>query len=162
MGEIMSSGEENASGVAALGKALVLLQRIGMEVIRKEEQELTRRMLNGLAQIPGLRIYGVTDPGSPGFAGRLGVFVFRMKGKFPDRIAKHLAGHGIGMRYGCHCSHILVKHLLGVGPKLQRFQHILLTLFPMIRLPGLARISLGIENTEKDIDTFLSVLNEIT
>ena len=31
---IRSSGEENTGGIAALGKALVLLQRIGMEVIR--------------------------------------------------------------------------------------------------------------------------------
>ena len=120
-----------------MGKALVLLQRIGMEVIREEEQALTRRMLNDLAQIPGLHVFGVIDPGSPGFADRLGVFVFRMKGKMPNTIAKDLAKQGIGIRYGCHCSHILVKHLLGVGPKLQRFQHIMLTLLPMVRLPGL-------------------------
>ena len=48
---IQSSGEENAGGIAALGKALVLLQRIGMDLIQEEEQALTRRALHGLAQI---------------------------------------------------------------------------------------------------------------
>ncbi len=38
---IRSSGEENAGGIAALGKALVLLQRIGLNLIR--EEELTER-----------------------------------------------------------------------------------------------------------------------
>ena len=38
---IKSSGEENAGGIAALGKALVLLQRIGLDLIREEEQALT-------------------------------------------------------------------------------------------------------------------------
>ena len=62
-----SSGEENVGGIAALGKALVLLQRIGLDVIQEEEQALTRRALRGLAQIPGLKIYGIEDPDSPRF-----------------------------------------------------------------------------------------------
>ena len=39
--QIRSSGEENVGGIAALGKALVLLQRIGLDVIQEEEQALT-------------------------------------------------------------------------------------------------------------------------
>ena len=62
---IRSSGEENVGGIAALGKALVLLQRIGLDVIQEEEQALTGRALRGLAQIPGLKIYGIKDPDSP-------------------------------------------------------------------------------------------------
>jgi selenocysteine lyase/cysteine desulfurase len=42
---IQSSGEENVVGIAALGKALLLLQRIGLDLIREEEQALTRRAL---------------------------------------------------------------------------------------------------------------------
>ena len=56
---IKSSGEENTAGIAALGKALLLLQRIGLDLIREEEQVLTRQALKGLSQIPGLTIYGV-------------------------------------------------------------------------------------------------------
>jgi selenocysteine lyase/cysteine desulfurase len=72
---IRSSGEENVGGVAALGKALVLLQRIGLDVIQEEEQALTALALRGLAQIPGIRIHGVKDPGSPRFAQKGGVLL---------------------------------------------------------------------------------------
>lgn len=158
---IRSSGEENAAGIAALGKAIVLLQRIGMDLIKKKEKTLTIRALQGLSQIQGLRIYGIKDPGLPDFDSKGGVIVFAIKKIFPDRVAKKLAQAGIGVRYGCHCSHILIKHLLHVGPSLERFQHQLIRLFPAINLPGLARISLGIENTENDIDRLILALDQI-
>ena len=118
---IQSSGEENAGGIAALGKALVLLQRIGLDVIQAEEQALTARALRGLAQIPGLTVYGVKDPDSPRFARKGGVIVFGLKDRMPDRVAKELAERGgIGVRYGCHCAHMLVKHVLNVSPLLEQ------------------------------------------
>jgi selenocysteine lyase/cysteine desulfurase len=159
---IHSSGEENAGGIAALGKALLILQRIGMDVIREEEQELTRRALHGLGQITGIRIYGIKDPGTPAFARKGGVIVFSMKGTMPPRLASELALRGgIGVRYGCHCAHLLVKSLLHVGPRLERFQHLLLSLFPKISLPGILRVSFGIENTREDVDTLIRVLDGI-
>ncbi|MCX6243170.1 MAG: aminotransferase class V-fold PLP-dependent enzyme [Bacteroidetes bacterium] len=159
---IQTSGEENAGGIAALGKALVLLQRIGMDVIRGEEQALTRRALLGLAQIPGLRMYGIKDPDSERFAQKGGVIVFSLKGIMPDRLAGELAMRGgIGVRYGCHCAHLLVKHILHVGHGLESFQHILLTFFPMINLPGILRVSIGIENREAEVDTLINVLDKI-
>ncbi len=84
---IRSSGEENAGGIAALGKALVLLQRTGMDLIEEEERGLTRRTLRGLAQIPGLSVHGVKGPDSPGFAQKLGVIAFELKGMTPNRVA---------------------------------------------------------------------------
>jgi selenocysteine lyase/cysteine desulfurase len=159
---IHSSGEENVGGIAALGKALVLLQRIGMEVICKEEQVLTGRILHGLSQIPGLRIFGIKDPDSPRIDQKSGVIVFTLKGIMPDRLARELALRGgIGVRYGCHCAHLLVKRLLHVGPLLERFQRLLLILFPRLSLPGIVRVSLGIENSEDDVDILIQVLGTI-
>jgi selenocysteine lyase/cysteine desulfurase len=159
---IKSSGEENAGGIAALGKALFLIGRIGFEIIREEEQDLTKRALQGLSQIEGLKIYGVNDPMSPGFAQKGGVIAFTIRGLMSDKVAKELAVRGgIGVRYGCHCAHILVKHILGVPPSLQRFQRIIAHLFPQLRFPGVARVSLGIENKEEDIDTLIRVLGKI-
>jgi len=159
---IRSSGEENAVGIVALGKALVLLQRIGLDLIREEEQALTKRALCGLAQIEGLTIYGIKDPDSPSFAQKGGVIVFSLKKLFADVVAKELAERGgIGTRYGCHCAHILIKHLVGVGPLLEQFQGFMAILFPKIRFPGLARVSLGLGNTEEDIDTFILMLGKI-
>jgi selenocysteine lyase/cysteine desulfurase len=160
---IRSSGEENAGGIAGLGKALVLLQRIGMDVIVKEEQELTSRALLGLAQIPGLRIYGIRTPVSPGFEQKGGVICFTIKGIMPGRLAKELSlRSGIGVRYGCHCAHLLVKRLLHVGPGLELFQRVLLTLFPKIPLPGILRVSFGIQTTNEELDTLIRVLGELS
>jgi selenocysteine lyase/cysteine desulfurase len=162
MGQILSSAEENSAGIAALGKSLFLLQKIGMDLVCEEEQALTRRMILGLTKIDGLKLYGVTNPESPGFANKIGVFVFSLKNMMSNKLAKELAIRGgIGVRYGCHCSHIIVKHLLKIPPFLEGFQRILVSVFPKLRLPGLLRVSLGIENTEADVDTLIRVLNEI-
>jgi selenocysteine lyase/cysteine desulfurase len=160
--QIQSSGEENAGGIAAMGKAFVLMQRIGLDLIREEEQALTRRTLHSLARINGLRIYGINDPASPRFAQKGGVIVFTLKGLMSDKVAKELSTRGgIGVRYGCHCAHILVKHILGVPPSLERFQRIIPRLFPRLRFPGVALVSLGIGNTAEDFDTLIHVLGKI-
>jgi selenocysteine lyase/cysteine desulfurase len=162
LAEIRSSGEENAGGIAALGKALILLQRIGLDVIQAEEQTLASRLLQGLTKIPGLEVYGIRDHESPAFARRGGVFVFGLKGFLPAKLAGELTARGgIGLRYGCHCSHLLIKHLLHIPPSLEWVQGTLLHLFPKLSLPGLARISLGIQNTEKEVDTLLRLLNQL-
>ena len=159
---IRSCGEENAGGIAALGKALVLLQRIGMDIIREEEQILTGRALRGLAKIPGLSIYGIKDPESPGFSHKIGVIVFNLKNKMPIRVARQLTlQSGIGVRTGCHCAHIIIKHLLGVSPFLERFQRLIQTLFPKLRFPGVVRVSLGIENSAGDVDALIDTLGQI-
>jgi selenocysteine lyase/cysteine desulfurase len=159
---IRSSGEENDGGIAALGKALVLLRRIGLDVIQAEEQALTARALRGLAQIPGLKIYGVKDPDSPRFAQKGGVIAFDLGDIMPTRVAKGLAERGgIGVRSGCHCAHLLIKHVLHIPPLLQQLQGLILTFFPRLSLPGVVRVSLGIENNEADVDTLIHVLGEI-
>ena len=159
---IRSSGEENVGGVAALGKALVLLQRIGLDVIQAEEQALTGRALAGLAQIPGLTIYGIKAPDSSRFARKGGVIAFDLKGILPSRVAKELAAQGgIGVRYGCHCAHLLIKRLVGIPPLLERLQGLIVTLLPQVNLPGVVRVSLGIENSEADVDMLIQALGEI-
>ncbi len=160
---IKSSGEENVGGIAALGKALVLLQRIGMEIIEKEEQVLTGLALNSFGKIAGLSMYGIKDPNSPMFVNKLGVITFSLKNIMPNNVAKELAlQRGIGVRYGCHCAHIIIKHLLHVGPFLERFQKLISTLFPKLRFPGVVRVSFGIENSIEDVHTLINVLDKIT
>jgi len=162
---ITSSGEENVGGIAALGKALVLLQRIGLEVIQEEEQALTRRALRGLAQIPGIGIYGIQNPDSPRFPRKGGVIVFGLKNVPHNLAAKELAEQGgIGVRDGCFCTHLLVKRLLKIHPLRARMADLGLILFPRftsVVLPGLVRVSLGIENGEEDVDTLIRVLGHI-
>ena len=160
-----SSGEENVVGIAALGKAMVLLQRIGMNVIEEEERTLTRRALQGLAGIPGIKIFGVQDPKSARFQRKGGIVVFSLSRVPHNLVAKELAERGgIGVRNGCFCAHLLVKRLLKIHPLRARAADWGLILFPgftRVILPGLVRVSVGIDNDEKDIDHLIRVMGKI-
>ena len=159
---IHSSGEENIAGIAALGTSLKMLQRIGMDLIEKEERELTGLALEKLSQIEEIKIYGVQELNSPRFDHKLGVIVFDYKNMMADKVAKNLAMHGgIGVRNGCLCAHIIIKKILGVGPGLEKFQRLLVSVAPSIKLPGVTRISLGLQNDKADIDAVIETLNKI-
>lgn len=161
METIRKSGEENAGGIAGLGKALVLLQRIGLELIRKEEQELTAYALQEMAKIRGMKIHGVKDQNSPQFNRKGGVIVFDLRQIMPQKIGNELAEKGgIGVRYGCHCSHILVKNIVGVGPFIERLQWLILQVLRKLQLPGVTRVSFGIGSTKEDIDKLIRVLDK--
>lgn len=159
---VRASGEENVAGIAAMGKALVLLRRVGLDVIQQEEQALTARALRGLARLPGVTVYGVADPESPRFARRGGVIAFDVRRMTPGRVARELAERGgIGVRSGCHCAHLLIKRLLRIPPLVERFQRLLVTLFPRLELPGVARVSLGLQTGAEELDRFLRVLGDV-
>lgn len=161
MQRIHQSGEENAGGIAALGKALALLRRIGLEVVQQEEQFLTAQLLRGMAQISGVEVFGIKDPGAPAFAHKGGVIAFSVKDTMAGPVAEALAARGIGIRSGCHCAHLLVKRVLHIHPALEQFQGVILTLFPKLSLPGVDRVSLGLENTSEDVSALLAALAEI-
>ena len=162
---IRESGEENAVGIAALGKAMLLLQRIGLDVIEDEERTLTLRAMNGLSQIPDVTVYGLKDPTSPRIRRRIGIISFGLQNVPHNLVAKELAEHGgIGVRTGCFCAHLLVKRLLKIHPLRARAADLGLVLFPRLTsliLPGLVRISLGLENDENDVDHLIRSLNKI-
>lgn len=162
MKAIHVAGEENTAGIVALGKAMLLLERIGMDTIEAEERELTSYLIEGMSSIPGITIHGIADKDCDTFGSKGGVVAFSLKGMISFRIARELAQRGgIGVRAGCHCAHILVKHLVGIPPWAQKVQHIMLSLFPKLELPGITRVSLGIENNRKEIEKFLEVLREV-
>jgi selenocysteine lyase/cysteine desulfurase len=162
MERVKYSGEENAGGIAALGKALLLLHRIGFNVIREEEQALTRKVLLGIKQIPGLTVYGISEPDSPRIDHKIGVISISLKKMDSGSLAKKLAlQRGIGVRYGCLCAHIIIKHLLNFTPAFEQFQRLIVLLFPKLKLPGFARVSFGIENTDAEVDILMEELKKI-
>lgn len=163
--KIKASGEENAGGIAGFAKAILLLERIGLDVIEAEERRLTHQMLDGLKGIRDVRVLGVDDPASPNFSKRSGVVSFYLN-KVPHNVAaKELAElGGIGVRDGCFCAHLLVKHALRISPVRQRmadFGLILKPNSPTGALPGVVRASIGIETVENDIQHFLETLKTI-
>jgi selenocysteine lyase/cysteine desulfurase len=68
---------------------------------------------------------------------------------------------GIGVRYGCHCAHLTIKRLLGVPPWAEQIQRLLVSLLPGFNLPGVVRVSFGIQNTEAEVDALIGVLGTI-
>jgi selenocysteine lyase/cysteine desulfurase len=159
LAQMQASGDENVGGIAALGKALVLLRRIGFDVIQEEEQLLTAQALRDLARIPRVTVYGVKDPDSPRFARKGGVIIFDVQGSLPWNVAEDLAVRGgIGVRSGCHCAHLTIKHVLHIPRWAEQFQGVLLRVLPRLSLPGVVRISLGIENSVQDIEALVAVL----
>jgi selenocysteine lyase/cysteine desulfurase len=162
LASIRDSGEENLGGIAAVAKALELLGRIGFDVLREEEDALTRRALAGLARMPNVRVHGVKDPASPKLRDKGGIIPFDVKRSTPGGIARALAARGgIGVRYGCHCAHLSVKRMLRVPPWAERLQHFILTVARRAALPGVVRISFGLQNTPADVDAFLETLAAI-
>ncbi|MBU3914092.1 aminotransferase class V-fold PLP-dependent enzyme [bacterium] len=162
---VKDSGEENVIGIAALGKAIVLLQRVGMDVIESREKKLIRRLLKGLSGLQTIDIFGINDPDSKRFQQKGGVVSFSFKGVPHNLAAKELADYeGIGVRHGCFCAHLLVKHLLKIHPLRAFSADVSLTLMPKftsVILPGLVRVSFGLENEESEIDRLIKGLERI-
>jgi selenocysteine lyase/cysteine desulfurase len=160
--KINSSGEQNPAGIAALGKALYLLSKIGFDVIQNHELELTRKTLAGFRMMKEIKVFGLTDPDSPLLTSKTGVIGFDIKNMPAGKVAKQLALYsGIGTRYGCHCAHVLIKYLLDFTPFLEQFQRLIVLLVPPLKLQGFTRVSFGIQNRVAEVDLLLETLEKI-
>ena len=155
----------NAAGIAAMAKAVSLLQRIGMPVIEAYERELTRRALAVLASFERMRVYGVSDPDDARIKHKAPVIAFEMRSMPHNLLAKYLADLGaIGTRNGCFCTHMLVIDLMGIAAWRSRLAKWVLDLggdwlLPIV--PGLVRVSVGIENDLQEIEQLHQTLEEI-
>lgn len=155
-------GEKNSAGIAALDKVLSLFLRVGMQNIEEKEQELTRYALDRMSKINGIKILGIAKSSHAEIQHKLGVIPFNLGNAVSFKVAKELAyQRGIGVRVGCHCAHIVVKKILGVGPGLENFQRFMQRFFSYTIFPGVVRISFGIENTKDDIENLAGILNKI-
>ncbi len=161
--QINASGETNTGGKAALGKALLLLQRIGFDLIESEEQNLTSKVLKEMALIPDIQVYGMLSAEPKGTVGKTGVIGFSIKSMMPATVARRLAlSGGMGVRFGCLCSHLIIKQLSGFTPFQEKFQRLVVQMVPILNLQGIVRASFGIQNTEADVEALLAELKLIT
>lgn len=88
------SGSEHLEGLAEEGyhgRRLELKQ--ALTALRAYEYELSRALLDALQSIPGLRLYGLTDPRR--LEQRVATFSFRLNEHHPRRVAEALAARGI-------------------------------------------------------------------
>jgi cysteine desulfurase/selenocysteine lyase len=155
------AGSPNTIGAVALAAALKQLERIGMENVANHETELTAYMLRRLREIPGITIYGETDPECA--STRLGVIPLKLA-NYSHFLVSAILGYefGIGVRSGCFCAHPYILHLLGISPG--QAQHVRQRMISGDKsdMPGLVRASFGLYNTLAEVDMLAEALNRIS
>lgn len=131
------AGTPNVSGGIGLGVAADYLTKIGMKNVREYEETLTKRLIEGLKNISGVTVYVTENPEN-----RIGVVSFTVEGINPHEVAQMLDETAdIMLRSGKHCCHPLMDFL---GLK-----------------EGTVRASIGLYNTEHEIDLLIASVEEI-
>ena len=105
-----------------------------MAQIGAHGRRLTRRALDALGWIDGLRVYGPTDERR-----RTSLVAFNVEDRNPLDLAEELDAMGIEARAGCHCA-TLAHHALGLVP------------------PASCRLSFYLYNTEDEVDRAISAV----
>ena len=125
------AGTPDYVGIAAFGKALEFIDKIGIDAIAAHEHDLleytTARMT---ADIDDLRIYGTAPE-------KAGVISFNVDGIHPYDLGMFIDKLGIAVRTGHHCAQ----------PLMARYD-----------IDGCARASFAIYNTREECDRFVDAL----
>ncbi len=127
------AGTPPIAEAVGFGAAVDYLDAVGMENVRRHEEELTAYALKRLQEVPALRIYGPLDTDVRG-----GAVSFTVGDVHPHDLATILDEDGIAVRAGHHCTKPLHRHL-GVG--------------------ATARASFYLYNRRDEVDTLVDGLN---
>lgn len=103
------AGTVNAGGAAGLAKAIEYIQGVGLENIRKNDDELAGLIMDGMKKIPHVHILGSSDSRK-----HCGIVTFTVDGVHPHDIASILNTENIAVRAGHHCAQPLMEQL-GIG-----------------------------------------------
>jgi cysteine desulfurase family protein (TIGR01976 family) len=131
------TGTKSREGIAGVLGAIEHLQMLGMAAIVEYEAGLTRRLIDGLRGMKGLRIHG------KGYEGRVPTLALTVEGKSPAEVAKVMAGHGINVWNGHNYGWEPVRRL------------------GLLESGGIVRVSLARYNTAAEVDLFLERLGEL-
>jgi selenocysteine lyase/cysteine desulfurase len=154
------AGTPNTIGVIAMAKSLLAIKELGMKNIAEHEKQLTTYLLKKMNQIPGIKIYGSSDPAV--VDNRLGVVAFNLQGMSHALTAAILNYEGgIGVRNGCFCAHPYIKLLIGLSEKESKEIEEQILQGDRSNLPGAVRASFGMYNTFPEIDRFIDTLQRI-
>jgi cysteine desulfurase/selenocysteine lyase len=132
--ERFEAGTPDISGAIGLAAAIDYLEKIGIENIRKHDEELTKYAIAELKKIQGVSIYGPSA-----VKDRSAVISFNIKGIHPHDVAEILDSHGVAVRAGNHCAMPLM-HRLGIS--------------------GSARASFYLYNDKSDVDALVSAIKK--
>jgi cysteine desulfurase/selenocysteine lyase len=126
------AGTPNIAGAVGLGAAVRYLDGLGMEAIGAWEAHLLRLATERLEGIEGLRIIGTA-------AEKASVISFTLAGVHPHDLGTVIDHYGVALRTGHHCA-MPVMDFFGV--------------------PATARVSIGLYNTEEEIETLAIAIEQ--
>lgn len=151
------AGSPNYLGVVAMAKAIEILQEVGFDEIEAHEQLLLRRMIDGLAAIEGVTLYGDTE----NISDKVGIVVFNVDGMYHGDVATELAQRqGIAVRHAAFCAHPYVFRLLGISDDWVT-EWMAADDDDNRDMPGMVRASIGIYNTEEEVDLLIETVRAI-
>ena len=129
------AGTVNAGDAVGLEAAIKYIEEIGFEAIEKQEQKLTALLMEGLAKLPYIKVYGSKDPRK-----HCGIVTFTMDGVHPHDLSSVLNDDKVCIRAGHHCAQPLMQ-FIGAG--------------------STARASVYFYNTEEEVKIFLDKLSKV-
>lgn len=118
------AGTPNIAGCIALNAAIEYIENLGLENIKKYEDELLQYATEKLSSIDGLKIYGTATNKSS-------VISFLLDGIHPYDVGVILDNMGIAIRTGHHCAQPVMD---------------------FYSIPGTCRASFAFYNTKEEID----------
>jgi selenocysteine lyase/cysteine desulfurase len=155
------AGSPNVVGAVAMAAAAQTLMAIGMDNVAAHEEELIAYTLQRLARIPGVRVYGETDPARA--SEKVGAIPFNLDGVSHFKLAAILGYEGgIGVRSGCFCAHPYVVHLLDLDEVEASAWRDQMLQGDKSNMPGMVRASFGCYNGTDDVDRLLEMVERIS
>ena len=132
---------EYLASLAAGGQGLRAGLDEAMRRVESYERRLTDYLIDSLQTIPGLRLYGITEPGQR--EARLPTVSFTLEGHYPRVVAEHLATDGINAWDGNFYALAVTERLELEGKG------------------GLIRVGLVHYNTEAEVDRLMASLRTL-
>lgn len=134
----LEAGTLNAHGLAGLRAAVGYLQEMGIDAIRKKEQDLMWHFYEGVKEIPGVTVYGDFSTKE-----RCAIVTLNIRDYDSSEVSDALAMHyGISTRPGAHCAP-LMHQALGTVEQ------------------GAVRFSFSHFDTMEEVDTAIAAIREL-
>ena len=134
----LEAGTLNGHGIAGLHASLLFLKETGIDTIHKREITLMRRFLDGIKDIPSVKVYGdfSTDH-------RAAVVSLNIGNYDSSEVSDELSyTYGIATRPGAHCAPLMHQSMGTVDQ-------------------GMVRFSFSWFNTEEEVDYAIRAMHEL-
>lgn len=147
-------GTPNALGAVSMAIAIKQLQKIGLKNIENHEKKLTQKLFDYLKTNPRIEILVNEKHLNT-------VIPFIIKEQDSKTVAERLNDEfGIGVRAGSFCAYQIIRKLLKIKDETEIVTSV--RLGQANKIPSIIRASIGLDNTEDDINRLIQALKEIT